>query len=232
MGGITMIHQTEIGSVLPLPSEAEFLAQIVEEKFSFKMIGQIGYAFHFAAREHLGQKRLSTGQIYLVHPVKIASKAIDILENTKKIYTLHGVTLALLHDVPELYNFDRHLMRAKAIECEEYAQVYGLAEMLMSVSRLKGEDYGYSLANVLEGRWICSLVKLIDLVENSSDLIHTPNVDQRILKYRTHVLSPGGFVDQCEKKLPPNFRWVVPQVRQSIEFSLNVAIASQEVKTA
>lgn len=132
----------------------------------------VNKAIEMGKEAHEGQYR-KTGDIYFIHPVRVAIKAID--------YNLDTITIiaSLLHDVIE----DTEGNNAKEIISNKIVNSFGedVFDLVNALTKVK-ENQNLTLYKIIQLGSVdfrVILIKLLDRLDNLSDLKYLPRGKQR-----------------------------------------------------
>lgn len=135
-----------------------------------------------AERQHDGQLRKYTGDPYIVHPINVGQIIVDITPFEQIRYgwyceVMAPIVAALLHDVVEDTDID---LEELADELEPlcgpvlHALVMAAVEALTELPKQPGQNRAARKAlyadQIAEAGWIAQLVKVADLIDNTSTI--------------------------------------------------------------
>ncbi|MDR2093875.1 MAG: bifunctional (p)ppGpp synthetase/guanosine-3',5'-bis(diphosphate) 3'-pyrophosphohydrolase [Azoarcus sp.] len=174
----------------PLPGPADPLFALLKEKIAVYLksedIVRIEAAYHFAAEAHSGQTRKS-GELYIVHPLAVASIVADWHLNA------HALCAALLHDVVE----DTYISKAEI--AERFGQtaadlVDGLSKLDKLQFRSHEEEQAanfYKMLLAMSNDLQVILIKLADRLHNMRTLfVMRPDKRRRIASETLEIYAP------------------------------------------
>lgn len=210
-----------------LPTEVQFIGIICSLGVGYENHGKILYALYLAIKVHDGQKRYTTGENYICHPIRVVTKVIEILQfirfDVSPDLLTRIIILALLHDVVE--DNKRYRRRNFAHYIERELDIEDLARDLMAITHLKTEDYGDYLERFRDARWYMWLIKFVDFVDNYQD-IHLDKdhlrLAKRIAKCRDDILP---FLEHATiyNRMPSRLAYVVDEVHMKLLSSVSDA---------
>lgn len=146
-------------------------------------------ALEIAIAAHAGQKRKNTGEDYITHPIAVADIAVEEFKASyhwqyfksdpdsiiRKIRMV-----ALLHDVVEDTNLTIDELT------KEFPDIHILSALNL-LTRKKSQTYYEFIMNIkMKGNVIAQIVKIADLIHNSSDLAEGSLKDK--YRFALHIL--------------------------------------------
>jgi (p)ppGpp synthase/HD superfamily hydrolase len=206
-----------------LPTEVQFIHIICGLRVGYENQGKILWALHLALKIHEKQRRYTTGENYICHPIRVTNKVIEILQRHSIVdqdLVTRIVIVSLLHDVIE--DNKRYHRRNFARQIERDLGIDGLARDLIMISRLQEDSYGDYLERFREAAWYLWLVKFVDFIDNYQDLHLDANPKRllkRIEKCTKHIL-PFLSHAQLYNSLPEDLQYIPVEAFDKLQKSV------------